>query len=136
MRTRVADGADRSGLGFAAKQVADHARSLARLELELAKLELKEKLTAFATGLGLLAAAVVIGFFAVAFLLAAGAAGLATFLPTWLALLVAAVVLLLLTGGLGLAGARLVKRGTPPVPEQALDEAKRTGEAIRSDGNH
>ena len=41
------------GVGTAAKQVAEHASMLARLELELAGLELKRKAGAFRTGVGL-----------------------------------------------------------------------------------
>jgi hypothetical protein len=33
-------------------------------------------------------------------------------------------------------GVRAIKKGTPPVPEQALREAKLTTEALKSDGNH
>ena len=121
------------GLGGAARQVADHARSLVRLELELAKLELRKKLAALGVGIALLLGAAVVAGFGLAFLLATVAAAFATFLPTWLALLVTAVLLLLLAGVLGLLGLRNVQRATPPVPEEAILEAKRTTEAIKSD---
>lgn len=133
MRTHATDGVG-SGLGSAAKQVADHARSLVRLELELAKLELRKKLAALGAGLGLLVAAAVLALFAVGFLLATVAAALATFLATWLALLVTAALLIIMTASLGLVGVRLLKEGSPPVPEEAIREAKRTGEAIKSNG--
>lgn len=137
MHTHERDTAGRgNGLGFAAKQVADHARSLIRLELELAKLELTKKLSALGIGIGLLVAAGFFMLFALAFLLATVAAVFALFLATWLALLVTAAVLVALAGGLGLLGVRFVKRATPPVPEQAIQEARRTGEAIKSNGGH
>ena len=41
------------GVGTAAKQVAEHASTLARLELELAGLELKQKAGALGAGVGL-----------------------------------------------------------------------------------
>jgi len=41
------------GLGGAAKQVAEHASALARLEIELAKLELGRKVASLGIGIGL-----------------------------------------------------------------------------------
>lgn len=122
------------GVGRAAKQVADHAKALVGLELELASLELKRKLGALGFGIALVVAAAVLALFAVGFLLATVAAALATFLATWLALLLVGGVLLLFTTVLVLVGLRLVKRGTPPVPEQAIREAKLTSEALKSNG--
>ena len=54
----------------------------------------------------------------------------------WLALLIVTVAVLLIAGVLGLLGPRAIKKGTPPVPEQAMQEAKLTTEALKSDGNH
>ena len=132
MRTPATDRAN-GGLAAAAKEVAEHARSLARLEVELAKLELKKKLRALGLGIGLLVGAAVFALFALGFLLATLAAALATAVATWLALLITAAILFAITAGLGLGGVRLLARGTPPVPEQAIREAKRTTEAIKSD---
>jgi uncharacterized membrane protein YqjE len=125
---------DRGGLGAAAKQVAEHASALVRLELELAQLELKRKLAAIGKGAALGAGAAVFGVFMLGFALATIAAALATFLPTWLALLLVTAFLLLVALLLGLFAMRSFKKGTPPVPEQAIEEAKRTTEALKSDG--
>ena len=107
-------------VGTAVKDVADHAKRVVNLELELAKLELSRKVASLGVGIGLVVAAALFGFYALGFGLASGAAGLATFLPTWLALLIVMVVLLLLTAILGLVGVGRIKKGTPPVPEQAI----------------
>jgi hypothetical protein len=120
------------GLGTAAKQVAEHASALARLELELAALELKKKLAALGVGVGLAVGAAVFLLYMLGFGLATIAAGLATFLDTWLALLIVTVFLLLVGALLGFLAMRSFKRGTPPVPEQAIREAKLTTEAIKS----
>jgi len=127
-------GAETRGVGGAAKQVADHAKALVGLELELAGLELKRKLGALGLGIGLAAGAAVFGLFALGFLFATLAAALATFLSTWLALLIVTVFLLVLAGVLGLLGLKRIQRGTPPVPEQAIAEAKLTTEALKSNG--
>jgi hypothetical protein len=121
------------GLGSAAKQVAEHASALARLELELAKLEVGRKLAALGLGIGLGLGAAVLAVFAVAFLLAAAAAALATVISTWLALLVVGGALFLVTGLLGMLALASIKKGTPPVPEQAIREAQLTQTALKSD---
>ena len=132
--TTASEGSDSRGLGAVAKEVAEHASALARLELELAGLEIKGKLGSLGLGIGLTVGAAVFLLFALGFGLAAGAAGLATFLPTWLALLIVFGALLLVAIVLGLLGLGRIKRGTPPVPEQAIAEAKRTSAALKSHG--
>ncbi len=126
--------ADARGLGAAAKQVAEHAGAVAILDVELAQLEVKRKVASLAAGIVLALVAAVFGLFALGFGLAAAAAGFATFLPTWAALLIVFGILLLLALVLGLVGLGRIKRGTPPVPEQAIQEAKRTKAALRRDG--
>jgi Putative Actinobacterial Holin-X, holin superfamily III len=121
------------GLGGAAKQVAEHASALARLELELAKLELRRKVVALGLGIGLGVGAAVVALFAVAFLFAAAAAALATVISTWLALLIVGGALFLITGLLGMLAIASIKKGTPPVPEQAIREAQLTQTALKSD---
>jgi hypothetical protein len=123
-----------NGVGAAARSVAEHASALARLELQLAGLEVKRKIGALALGIGMLAAAAVFGLFVLGFGLAAGAAGIATVLPTWAALLIVAGALAGLAALLGLLGLGLIRKGAPPVPEQAIAEARKTTEALRSDG--
>lgn len=119
------------GVGGAAKQVAEHASAIARLEIELASLELKKKVTSLGIGVGLAVGAGVVAFFMVGFLFATIAAGLATFMPWWLALLVVTLFLGLLVAILGLVGRSRIRKGSPLAPEEAIREAKLTGEAIR-----
>jgi uncharacterized membrane protein YqjE len=123
------------GLGAAAKDVAEHASAIARLELELASLELKKKIAALGLGIALLVGAFVVVVYGVGFLFATIAAGLATFLPFWAALLVVTVFLFAVAGVLALIGVKKVQRGTPPIPKQAIDEAKLTTQALKSNGS-
>jgi membrane protein len=123
-----------AGLGPAAKRVAERARSLVRLELELAALELKRKLVALGLGIGLGAGALFLLVFALGFGFATVAAALATAVSTWLALLITTGILLGLAAVLGIFALRSIRKGTPPVPEQAIAEAKRTSAALKSDG--
>jgi hypothetical protein len=124
-----------AGVGAAAKQVAEHASGLARLELELATLELKRKITALGIGIGLGIGALLFVLFGLGFAFATIAAALATFLSTWLALLITTGGLFVLAGLLGVLALGRIKKGTPPVPEQAIAEAKRTSEALKSNGS-
>jgi hypothetical protein len=133
MRTPGAE-PDGRGLGAAAKEVAEHASSIARLELELAALELKSKVAALGLGIGLGVGAAVFLLFALGFAFATVAAALATALSTWLSLLIVTGFLLLVALVLGLLALSAVKRGTPPVPRQAIAEAKRTSEALKANG--
>jgi len=127
---------DNRTLGTSAKEVAEHASSLARLELELATLELKRKVTALGVGIGLGAGAALFAVYALGFTFATIAAGLATAMSTWLALLIVTLGLFVLAGILGLLAFNRIKAGTPPVPEQAIQEAKLTTAALKSDDGH
>jgi len=125
---------DHPGLGASAKEVAEHASSLVRLELELATLELKRKVTAIGVGIGLGVGAAIVAVFTLGFAFATIAAALATFLSTWLALLIVTLGLFALTATLGLLAFGKIKKGSPPVPEQAIREAKLTSEALKANG--
>ena len=125
---------DSQGVGAAVKEVAERTSSIVRLELELAALELKRKVVSLGLGIGLAVAAAGLLVFMAAFVYAAIAAALALVMPTWAALLVVAGILLLMAAVLGFLALDRIKKGTPPVPEQAIQEAKLTTEALKSNG--
>jgi hypothetical protein len=125
---------DSQGVGAAVKQVAERTSSIVRLELELAALELKRKVVSLGLGIGFALGAAVMLVFMVAFVYAAIGAALSLVMPTWAALLVVAGILFLKVAVLGLLALNRIKRGTPPVPEQAIREAKLTTEALKSNG--
>jgi uncharacterized membrane protein YqjE len=127
---------EQPGVGAAAKQVAEHASTLARLELELAGLELKQKAASFGVGLGLGVGATVVALYAVGFLFATAAVALAIVVDLWLAVLIVALGLFAVAALLGLLARSRIKKATPPVPEQAIREAKLTSEALRSNDHH
>jgi Putative Actinobacterial Holin-X, holin superfamily III len=84
-------------------------------------------------GIGLGLGAALFALFGLGFLLAAAAAALATAISTWLAILIVGAGLFLLAGLLGVLAIGRIKKGTPPVPEQAIREAKLTQTALKSD---
>jgi hypothetical protein len=131
MHTPATEQTQNGGVGGAAKDVAEHASAIARLELELAGIELKKKVGKIGLGIGLGAGAAVLAVFFVGFLFATLAAVLATFMPWWLSLLIVTLVLLAGTALLGLLAKSSIQKGTPPVPEQAIREAKLTQDALK-----
>lgn len=120
--------------GFVAKtkSVKQRMQSLVRLNLELAKLEAKQKAMAVgvAGGLALLAGVLVV--YAIGFAFASAAAGISEALPLWLSLLLVAGLILLFAAIAGLLAVRFARKASPPKPAQAIEEAERTVEALRS----
>jgi hypothetical protein len=132
MPTRAADtSTTNGGVGGAAKEVADRASAIAKLELELATFELKKKVTALGLGIGLAIGAAVFALYGLGFLFATISAAFETFLDPWLSLILTAAILFAVAGLLGLLALGRISRGTPPVPEQAIQEAKLTSEALK-----
>jgi protein-S-isoprenylcysteine O-methyltransferase Ste14 len=122
------------GVGAAAKIVAERASTIVRLELELAALELKRKVVALGLGIAFAVGAGIFLFFMLGFAFATVAAALATAMSTWLALLITTGVLFACAGVLGFLAIGRIRKGTPPVPVQAIREAKLTTEALKRDG--
>ena len=77
-----------NGLADATRRVAEHARSLVQLEVQLAVTEMKRKVAALGIGIGLAVVALMFTGLAVIFGLAAATAGLTSVLSVWASLLV------------------------------------------------
>ena len=88
------------------KEISEDFSTLFRKEIELAKQELSESLTAKAKGAAIIAVAGVLAFFALIFLLLAIRDGLDNLLWTWVADIVTAVILLVI----GAIGALIAKK--------------------------
>ncbi len=108
-------------------EVTEQATVLIREEVELAKAEIGDKLNkllagsvvAVAAGIFLLAALVLL-MHGIAFLLGDNVFGH----RVWLGYLVEAAVFLLITAGAGFYAYRAIRKGSPPVPEMAIEQAK------------
>lgn len=107
---------------------------LAALNLELAKLEGKQKATAVGIAGGLVAGAAALLFYGIGFALAAAAAGLAEALSLWLSLLIVAAAIFLIAGILGFLGMRFARKASPPQPSRAMQEADLTLKTLRGNG--
>ena len=106
------------------KQLSDQTTTLVRQEIELAKLEFRDKGKKAGMGAGMFGGAGVFGLYAVGALTATIILALATFLPAWVAALIVTVVYGAIAGVLALRGKAQVEEATPPVPEQAVETTK------------
>ncbi len=119
-------------LGEIVADVTQKAQLLVREEIELAKTEVQLKVTRIGKGVAAFAAA---GFFALLmliFLLHTLAWGIRQWFDfdPWVGYGITTLALLLIAGVAGLVGLRFLKKGTPPTPELALEEAQATRRAL------
>jgi hypothetical protein len=136
-RTRKTTDAN-ANIAQAIQDVSDRAQLLVREEIELAKAEVTQKVSSLVRGAAIGVAAGVFAIFGLSILLQ-GFAWLAYWaipFPNgtqfWGFFIVAGI--LFLFGALaGFMAARAFKRGAPPTPDLAIDEAKRIKETVSSD---
>lgn len=125
--------AERS-LGEIVAEVSEKASLLVREEIELAKAEVGQKVTRLGRGAAVGAAAGVFLFFAFVMFLHA----LSWFFVDlfnfddlrWIGFLITMGILVLLGALAGFLAYRFLKKGTPPTPELAIEEARKTREVI------
>ncbi len=123
-------------IGHALAEVSEKASLLVREEIELAKAEVTQKAKRLGGGAAAAAIAGVFGLLALIFFLHglawffADLTGGAGIVQIWLGYLITAGVLLLLGAVGGLLALRFFRRGLPPSPELAIDEAKKTRSTI------
>jgi uncharacterized membrane protein YqjE len=133
----MTDNNDTSELGQAIQDVTDKASLLIREEIELAKTEVIEKVTKLIKGA---AVGIAAGIFAVFGLIYLGESVAWLIWDViegdvsgpWLGFLIVAGLLFLVGGLAGFMAARLVKRGSPPVPKMAIEEAQLIKETVTS----
>ena len=117
-------------LGEIVADVSEKASQLVREEIELAKAEVKDKVSKLTRGAAVGAAAGVFLVFGITMFFH----GLALFLndvfnwesDIWPGYLMVTLALFLLAILAGLLAMRLFKKGSPPTPDLAIEEAKRT----------
>ena len=119
-------------LGDIVADVTAKANLLVKEEIELAKAEVSQKAKRLGIGAGLIAVAGIFMFFFLIFFLHMLAYGWADWfgLKVWVGYAIDCVLLLVFAGVLALLARRSFKRGSPPVPQMAIDEAKKTRAAI------
>jgi MFS family permease len=126
--------ADRS-IAELTRQLSDQTSQLIRQELELAKAELEQKGKQVGLGAGMFGGAGVFVVYALGALTAAAILALATAVDGWLAALIVTVVWGAIAGVLALTGKGRIEKGTPPLPEQAIESVKEDVEWTKSRAN-
>jgi hypothetical protein len=114
-------------------EVSENASTLVREEIELAKAEVSEKVGKILRGSGVGAAAGVFAFLAVIMIFhgVAWLLGEEVFSGNiWAGYFVTAGIFLLVSALAGFIAYRALRAGTPPMPEQAIEEAKLTKEML------
>jgi H+/Cl- antiporter ClcA len=131
--TKPPESAEKS-LGDVVGEVSEKASLLVREEIELAKAEVKEKVSSLARGAGVgIAAGVFLVFAFVMFLQA-----LAWFIndlldvtnAIWAGFAIVTGLLILFAALAGYLALRWLRKGAPPTPDLAIEEAKRTREEL------
>ncbi len=122
-------------IAAAINEVSDRATRIVREEVELAKAELAEKAKVLARAAAVGAAAGIFAVIGLLFLLHSLSWGFYSIYgagdKVWLGYLTTAVILFLLGGIAGFLAFKWVKRGSPPTPVMAIDEAKRVRETVK-----
>ena len=126
----------RRSVGDLVFDVSEKTSSLIREEIELAKAEVSEKVGKLARGGAVAVAAGVFAFLALILFMEGFAWLLNEELfdgKAWPGFFVEAAIFLLIAAGAGFVAYRAVQAGAPPVPEQAIEEAKRTKEMLEKE---
>jgi uncharacterized membrane protein YqjE len=117
-------------------EVSERVSILVREEIELARVEMTDKAMKLARGAAAVAAGAVFGIFALVFGLLSMAWGInAAFGDIWQGFVITFVLLLLLTAGAAVFALRMFKRGAPPAPTMAIDEAKKIRDTVSEAGS-
>jgi uncharacterized membrane protein YqjE len=123
--------ADDKSLGELVTRVSENASLLIREEIELAKAEIEQKLRRIARGAVAGSVAAVFLLFALIYLLESAAWGIADAVDTiWLGFLIVGGALVLFAIFGAFFAIRSLRSGTPPTPDQAIEEARLIREAI------
>ncbi|HEX8050995.1 MAG TPA: phage holin family protein [Solirubrobacterales bacterium] len=129
---------DQRSLADLVVDVSENASILVREEIELAKAEVSAKVSKLARGSAVGAAAGIFAFLALILILH----GIAWLLGEelfsgniWAGYFVTAGIFLLIAALAGFIAFRALKAGSPPVPEQAIAEAKLTKEMLQKEAS-
>jgi uncharacterized membrane protein YqjE len=125
-------------LGDLVVEVSENASTLVREEIELAKAEVSEKVGKILRGSVVGIAAGVFAFLALILIMHGIAWVLAEELfdgKAWPGFFIEAAVFLLIAALAGFIASKALKQGAPPVPEQAIEEAKLTKEMLEKEAS-
>jgi uncharacterized membrane protein YqjE len=133
----MANNNDTSDLGQAIQDISEKASLLIREEIELAKTEVTESVKKLLTGAVVGITAGIFAVFGLIYLLHSLAWLIWELIEgdvnsPWLGYLIVAVLLFVFGAIAGLLALRFFKRGSPPVPQMAIEEGKLIKETVTS----
>lgn len=129
---------DQRPLGDLVVEVTENASTLVREEIELAKAEVSEKVGKILRGSVVGIAAGVFAFLALILIMHGVAWLIAEELfdgKAWPGFFIEAAIFLLIAALAGFIASKALKQGAPPVPEQAIEEAKLTKEMLEKEAS-
>jgi hypothetical protein len=117
----------REGVGPAVQEISFRAQQLVREEIELAKAEISAKVASLLKGVAIGVAGGIFAVVALVFFLHGLSFGFSDWLGVdpWVGYWITTAILFLLAGISAFVAARMFKKGSPPKPEMAIDEAQR-----------
>jgi hypothetical protein len=122
----------RDGVGPAVQEISYRAQQLVREEIELAKAEITAKVSTIVKGVAVGVAGGIFGVVGLLFFLHGLSFGFADWfgVATWIGYWITTAILFLLAAIASLLAYRFVKRGSPPKPAMAIDEAQRIKQTV------
>ena len=122
-------------IGHTVSEISEKASLLVREEIELAKTEISIKAKSLGKGIAVATVAGILAVFGLIYFFHFVAIALADWVfddrLVW-GYLVVTVFLFVVAAIAGLVGLRWIKKGAPPTPNMAIDEAKRIKETVSS----
>ncbi len=135
MQDPAQDQSEPQQIGHTVAEISEKASLLVREEIELAKTEISIKAKALGKGIAVAIVAGIMAVFGLIYFFHFVAIALADWVfddkLVW-GYLVVTVFLFLIAAIAGLLGLRWIKKGAPPTPDMAIDEAKRIKETVSS----
>jgi uncharacterized membrane protein YqjE len=129
------DKSDAQSIGHTVAEISEKASTLVREEIELAKTEIAIKAKSLGKGIAVAIVAGIMAVFGLIYFFHFAAIALADWVFDDKLVWGYAVVtgfLFLIAAIAGLLGVRWIKKGAPPTPDMAIDEAKRIKETVSS----
>lgn len=119
-------------IGHTLAEISDKISILVREEIELAKAEVTQKATKLGKGVAVAAVAGLFGLLGLLYVLQTLAWLFAELWggDPWLGFLTVTVILFVFAGIAAFIGIRWIKKGSPPTPDMAIDEAKKIRETV------
>jgi hypothetical protein len=122
----------REGVGPAVQEISYRAQQLVREEIELAKAEVSAKVSSLVKGVAVGVAGGIFGVVALLFFLHGLAFGFSDWFDVapWVGYWITTAILFALAAIAAFLALRFVKKGSPPKPEMAIDEAQRIKQTV------